>query len=528
MKASKFIDCADNDKNLFVVYYAGHGRITSERQAEWLCKRSSALPTVTWSGIQTLFADSQSDVLILLDACAAASATEKAAYGSMEAIMACGFGSIAPPPGEHSFTNALIDVLEDWVNKRSFSASCLHAEILTRLKMKENRKGREGLRYEWCTTPVYINCSQDSKASSIELCRRNILPRASNDGSGAEPSSSSDATELDTNDPLFSGVHSDGPRVIISIALEESQPDLDVTSTVRWLKSIPLLAEHATVEAVYGSYSTLLILSVAIPVWNLLPDYLACSFIGFITSPNLFRRVAFPESPPGKFSLNSHLNTYPEETEQLKQQPILEASETDQIHYQASFQFAVRERLQKLQEIMLANFHTEAEDIIFRSGSGSKGKGRSTEKEKRKVGESYSAGSQSNKNTKVPEHVGNIGLSLEAEINSLSLLKFGTLPPFDVGITFSKFYETQTARKSKLLRAYLKGSLNLEAIANGFGDIGKRVAAWWDERQSRDNAGFETWKYHGGFLTATELLAGLRNYVCADFIDIDFRLQAPT
>jgi hypothetical protein len=66
----------------------------------------------------------------------------------MEAIVACGFESRAPPPGQYSFTNTLAEVLDDWINKLSFSASCPHAEILFQLKLKETRKGREGKEWE--------------------------------------------------------------------------------------------------------------------------------------------------------------------------------------------------------------------------------------------------------------------------------------------------------------------------------------------------------------------------------------------
>jgi hypothetical protein len=39
MKTGEFIRNADNDRNLFIVYYGGHGRINKERQAEWFCTR---------------------------------------------------------------------------------------------------------------------------------------------------------------------------------------------------------------------------------------------------------------------------------------------------------------------------------------------------------------------------------------------------------------------------------------------------------------------------------------------------------
>jgi hypothetical protein len=51
MKTGEFIRDADNDNNLFIVYYGGHGRINSERQAEWLCRRDPSSARVHWSAI---------------------------------------------------------------------------------------------------------------------------------------------------------------------------------------------------------------------------------------------------------------------------------------------------------------------------------------------------------------------------------------------------------------------------------------------------------------------------------------------
>ncbi|TVY56374.1 hypothetical protein LCER1_G002872 [Lachnellula cervina] len=156
IKTGEFIWDADNDNNLFI---------------------RPELSEVYWSAIQTLFAEAQSDVLILLDACAAASATTRSLRGSMEAIMACGFESKAPSPGEHPFTNTLINVLEDWIDRRSFLASCLQAEILSELKLKENKKGREGKERKWCSLSVPTTAFGNAKindpppvhSSSLEI-----------------------------------------------------------------------------------------------------------------------------------------------------------------------------------------------------------------------------------------------------------------------------------------------------------------------------------------------------------------------
>jgi hypothetical protein len=50
---------------------------------------------------------------------------------------------------------------------------------------------------------------------------------------------------------------------------------------------MPLLAKWAKVEGIFQSYSILLLLSVPVLVWNILPDHPACSFVSYITSPNL-------------------------------------------------------------------------------------------------------------------------------------------------------------------------------------------------------------------------------------------------
>jgi hypothetical protein len=73
---------------------------------------------------------------------------------------------------------------------------------------------------------------------------------------------------------------------LISLALEEEQL-LDFDQCKRWLQDFPALANHATVQAVYRSNSTLLILSVPVAIWDWLPDNPACAFIGYVHSQNL-------------------------------------------------------------------------------------------------------------------------------------------------------------------------------------------------------------------------------------------------
>jgi hypothetical protein len=196
------------------------------------------------------------------------------------------------------------------MNKPSFSAASLHTEILFRLKLKERKKGRGGMALEWCVTPVHWINTKDHKATGIEICRRDALPSQSLAPRGEaqveeNPSTFVDAMDIDFDDtrsnltPL-SSISSSGsynvPHVLISLQLEENQP-LDSKECARWLGQFPLLAKWVKVEAVFPSYSTLMMLSVPMPIWDMLPDYPACSFVGYVTGPRLGGLSASEEIP---------------------------------------------------------------------------------------------------------------------------------------------------------------------------------------------------------------------------------------
>lgn len=304
-QALDFIDDFDATDNLFVVYYAGHGTINENRQSVWCCTRDPKYASVDWSSIQSLFDDAISDVLILLDCCAAASSINTSGNGVNETIAACGFEGIAPPPGPHSFTNTLTEVLEDWKARLYFSVSLLHSEILFQLKRKRPEKGREGKRIPgWCSTPVHYISSSDPRPQSIELCRTQVQdeqtihvesppysPRLFNglpQSTPQENQTTSCTSTIPNGDMIV-------PHVLISVALEEEQADLNLESCRSWLTRFPALVKYAKVQGVFRSHSTLLLLSLPVVIWNMLPENKACSFVSFITSENLACTMLNPD-----------------------------------------------------------------------------------------------------------------------------------------------------------------------------------------------------------------------------------------
>lgn len=97
--------------------------------------------TVLWSGLQNSLEYAESDTLILLDCCAAASSISGTGSAVTEVIAACGFETWAPGVGEHSFTRSLIDELKYWGRDHTLSVATLHNKVLSRIKYWKPRFG---------------------------------------------------------------------------------------------------------------------------------------------------------------------------------------------------------------------------------------------------------------------------------------------------------------------------------------------------------------------------------------------------
>jgi hypothetical protein len=244
------------------------------------------------------------DVLILLDCCAgAASATFPSGSSITETISASSWDAIAPDPGRYSFTNALIEVLQEW-RHRTFSAAMLHAEVLARLKHPRPIM-INGKYFEARSTPVHFMMTANHKAPSIEIARLFVPGQQSTPGSrpvspGRAAASGSDVVihtpETGTPDSgsVVSEPTEDVPHVMISLALEDDQR-LDLNAWQHWLQGFPALAKYVKVQGVFKSHSTLLLLSMPVMIWDLLPENHATSFVAFIRSNNLAMEKTEPE-----------------------------------------------------------------------------------------------------------------------------------------------------------------------------------------------------------------------------------------
>jgi hypothetical protein len=383
--ALDFLNDFDSKDNLFILYYAGHGYINQDRQSTWTwyvralstyhsfpnsnSSTEKNSPTVDWSHIQSLFERALSDVLVLLDCCAAVSSAPRRGHNSgvMETIAACGFEGRAPPPGEHSFTTSLIEVLEDWENVPSFSVTMLHSAVLSALKSRRRERCTNGQKVEWRSTPVYVNNYLHSRTFGIELCKRSLLDVAEPNSSHPRKdvsdilwsdTSITAATYLDlmslncealdaklkedvtqanycstenadlmhaTDEPVEHPLRLKVPHRLMSIALDQDHALPNAEACGRWLSAFPGLAKYVKVEGTFDSYSSLLLLSIPVVIWNKLPDNLACQVINYVTSRNhlldypkcegvhssveLSRKSSLTSKTPSKSSCDSNEGT---------------------------------------------------------------------------------------------------------------------------------------------------------------------------------------------------------------------------
>lgn len=227
-----------------------------------------------------------SDVLILLDCCAAASSVAGSGSGITEVIAACGFEASAPDIGEHSFTRSLIEEMCFMALNAPFSVALLHNKVLSRIKCWNPRYNAPNDLQEKRKTPVYILLTNEANQRSIELTP--LLKKPIDEFSSPfskNLAEQADTTSSQTVEGLWPDPDFKSPKVLISVALEDDQT-LRTDEWVEWIGSIPALATYTKIEGIYKSDSILVILSIPVALWDLLPRSPAVSFIGFTRSQN--------------------------------------------------------------------------------------------------------------------------------------------------------------------------------------------------------------------------------------------------
>ncbi len=230
-------------------------------------------------------------------------------------IAACGFETSAPGVGEHSFTRSLISALEDWEDRHPpLSGAVLHSEILSRIKYWNPKyhnltQHQRRVAAERRKTPIHITVSNQDNERSIVLSPIKLPPELSSEPStslisprtltpeAASPLSADSAaltssplsdSDFDTFKEVCGQPKDHCPTVLITLALEEDQR-LATSGWAKWLQSAPGLIKYGHVQGIYKSDSILVLLTLPVAIWDLLPNHPAVKFISFVRSWELMK-----------------------------------------------------------------------------------------------------------------------------------------------------------------------------------------------------------------------------------------------
>lgn len=258
--------------------------------------------------ILPLLRERDADIWLLFDSCQAMPhAFNTIGRGIVTALTATGFEpgecGVAAEVGPHSFTHTLIQVLGQLsVPPRPderpppFTDVSLHSLMLTELsKWQISLQKDENGSYmrtmhghhvmEPCRrrTPIYQFLSRNKVPKPIYL---RPLPKIRPSASPPRQSSLLDGNDSDSR----------CPHVLVSVRLGVvALTDTDIEAWAEWMSGIPegvnTRTQGVTVEAVYPSLSTLVILRMPLSTWDLLPKDNGMNLIGYVTGDNYVKSM---------------------------------------------------------------------------------------------------------------------------------------------------------------------------------------------------------------------------------------------
>ena len=211
--------------------------------------------------------------MILLDCCYAASADLRSVDGTLEILAACSAEMTTVGISDWSFTSRLTEVLHD-LRDQAFTIVQLHSKLI-------NYRAVEGPK-KLLRTPQHGIMSNKDKAS-IRLSAMITSAMIT----------SPDLTPADKTNLAASTIGALSPRVLIAVSLRKNDHDPGVWRD--WLLShLPGGIDGLSLvrpEGVWGAHSVLGLFSLPAAVWDLLPNRVAYTFVGFVTTPNVIGRA---------------------------------------------------------------------------------------------------------------------------------------------------------------------------------------------------------------------------------------------
>jgi hypothetical protein len=235
-------------------------------------------------------------------------------------ISACDYNAIANGVGYYSFTKELTTELRELSKRPSFPVAHLFRNIFSRIQARRPDDGKTQH-----PAPVHFSLTQDNPdyPRSIQL---SVLPGhiKKPESSNQDLSICAQVVESDSGDPergrgstlssparteqlindtmeafpakLISNLSMQKPRILLAVRLRDDcrGGELSVGQFKNWLRDMPAVAEEVKVEAGFGSFSSIVIVSIPLTLSLYLPRDPAIINIGPITSENLLQQSVHP------------------------------------------------------------------------------------------------------------------------------------------------------------------------------------------------------------------------------------------
>jgi hypothetical protein len=141
-------------------------------------------------------------------------------------------------------------------------------------------------------------------------------------------------------------------RLEEDIGTDEDSDQKKLFDLCEWLKNIPHGREYIKIQGIYRSHSTIVLLTLPMGIWDLLPENPAYSFIGFVDSRNL----ALPPSLQALENVPTGIGAVPEPL--LNIQPQLPAT-APQVSVDKVKKFPALEMLRKIDPGQVAGSSTK-------------------------------------------------------------------------------------------------------------------------------------------------------------------------
>ncbi|KAK5662250.1 hypothetical protein OQA88_8155 [Cercophora sp. LCS_1] len=251
-----WVESHGGDGSLLILYYAGHGLISdSGRTLIWTNRRCQDDPSyreLKWNGCEDILLQAAADKLFIFDCCYAANAVSTGGRGISEVICASGFESIAPLPGPHSFTTALISVLRRKAEQaHPFSVSTVYSGILDYLKaLDPSQITPDG--YRIANALDYVNVlpglrRPEFRRTPVHFMRENPRHRHQNFGIQlfALPRPPTDGFIILHEKPQ---ARKQLQAFTVKIRPAPGLSSADADAARRWLRSIPMAVEDISVD----------------------------------------------------------------------------------------------------------------------------------------------------------------------------------------------------------------------------------------------------------------------------------------